>query len=327
PNTKPVIQSKDVVSYIRSKSQPNLVEVHPIGAVTLDNKGQELTEMIDLHHSGAIAFSDGNKPIWHSDVFLKSLQYLQLFDGLLIDHPEDLHLTHSGQMNEGVVSTTLGLKGIPKLAEEVNVERDLKILEYTGGKLHLAHITSPASVDLIRQAKAKGLHVTCDVAFYHLILDDSLLTSFDTNLKVNPPLRTSSDIDALWAGLADGTIDVIVSEHTPQDIESKNLEFDLAEFGMIGLETFFGALNNANRLSMEELVYKFTQRPREVLGMKVPVIEKGATANLTVFDPGIEWEFKEKDIRSKSKNSPFINQRLKGKAVAVFNKNQFILNQ
>lgn len=326
PNTKPAIQTKDVVGYIRAKAAGQLVEIHPIASVTVDNKGQELTEMIDLHHSGAVAFSDGERPIWHSDVFLKSLQYLQLFDGLLIDHPEDLHLTHSGQMNEGIVSTTLGLKGIPKIAEEVIVERDLKILEYTGGKLHVARITSPVSVALIRKAKEKGLKVTCDTAFYHLLLDDSMLTTFDTNLKVNPPLRTMADIDALWSGVADGTIDVIVTDHNPQDSESKNLEFDLADFGMIGLETFFGSLNKNSRLPLYDLIEKFAQRPREILGISMPVIEEGSEANLTVFDPTVEWEFTEKDIRSKSRNSPFIRKGLKGKVRAVFNKSKFVIH-
>ncbi|MFL5730836.1 MAG: dihydroorotase, partial [Cytophagaceae bacterium] len=247
PNTNPVIQSKDVISYIKTKSASTLIDIFPIAAITHQCKGEELTEMIDLHHGGAIAFSDGNKPIWHSDVLYKALQYIQTFGGLLIEHAEDRYLTIGGQMNEGKVSTMLGLKGIPKISEELIVERDLKMLEYSGGRIHFSHISSPKSLDMIRSAKRKGLQVTCDIAVYQLVFDDSQLTGFDTNLKVNPPLRAKEDIKYFWKAIEDDTIDVIVTDHNPQDEESKNTEFDVAEFGMIGLETAFAAFNTFNK--------------------------------------------------------------------------------
>jgi dihydroorotase len=328
PNTNPIIQSKDVVSYIKNKASETLIDIHPIAAVTLDTKGEELTEILDLHYGNAIAFSDGNEPLWHSDVLYKALQYLQTFDGLLINHAEDKMLTRSGQMNEGKVSTMLGLKGIPKIAEELMVERDLKILEFAGGRIHFSHISSPKSLDMIRTAKKKGLNVTCDIAVYQLVLDDSLLSGFDTNYKVNPPLRGKEDLKFFWKALADDTIDAIVSDHNPQDEESKNLEFDLADFGMIGLETAFGALMMGNKdMKLEQLLEKITYTPRRILRLRFPKIEEGETANLTLFDPNKEWTFDKTYIQSKSKNTPFVGRKLKGKAIAVFNKGKFVINE
>lgn len=329
PVTKPVIQSKDVIGYIKGKSRDQLVEVYPAAAVTLERQGKELSEMMDLHYAGAVAFTDGDRPLWHADILLKSLQYLQAFDGLLIEHAEELELTHHGQMNESIESALLGLKGIPKIAEELIVERDLNVLKYTGGKIHFAHVSSPGSIERIREAKHQGLNVTCDIAVYQLILDDSMLGSFDTNLKVNPPLRSKEDIGLFWKALQEGVIDAVVSDHIPQDEESKNMEFDLAEFGIIGLETAFALLrtHSEGKMSVEELVEKITVNPRKILKLEMPVIAEGQEANLTVFDPDFEWTFSEKDIRSKSKNTPFVGARLKGKAVAVFNKGRYIVNQ
>jgi dihydroorotase len=318
PNTKPPVQTKDAVSYIRTRTANSLVTIYPIASVTLGNKGEELTEMIDLHTAGAVAFTDGDKPIWHTDVLLKALQYTQTFEGLVINHAEDKLLTHGAQMNESLVSTRLGLRGFPKLAEELMVSRDLQILEYTGGRLHFAHVSSPASLDLIRVAKKKGLNVTCDIAVYQLILDEELLTGFDTNYKLNPPLRSKQDIEMYWKAIADGTIDVIVSDHIPQDIECKNLEFDLADFGIIGLETMFAVLNTNNKnIAMDKLISKFTQVPRNILKIKLPKLQEGAVAELTVFDAEEAWVYEEKNIKSKSKNSPFIGQTLKGRVKAV----------
>jgi len=228
PNTNPVIQTKNEVSYILSGNDNQLVSIYPIGAVTEDTKGEELTEMIDLNASGARAFSDGKNPVWHTDILLKSLLYLQKFDGLLINRPEDTMLTRLGSMNEGVNSTILGLRGMPKLGEELMIDRDIKILEYAGGRIHFSNISTEESVNLIRKAKKTGLRLSCDVAAHQLVLDDSALMEFDTNFKVNPPLREEKDLKALKKGLDDGTIDVIVSSHTPQDEENKKLEFDLA---------------------------------------------------------------------------------------------------
>ncbi|WMJ74454.1 dihydroorotase [Cytophagaceae bacterium ABcell3] len=328
PDTNPPIHTKDVLAYVKTKAEKALVDVYPVAAVTLNLKGEELSEMIDLHHEGAVAFSDGTKPVWHSDVLLKTLQYLQKFNGLLINHAEDKLLSHSGQMNEGKVSTRLGLKGLPKLAEELMVERDLRILEYAGGKIHFAHVSSPVSLELIKAAKKKGLQVTCDIAAYQLALSDAELSSFDTNLKVNPPLRTASDIKAFWKAIDNNTIDVIVSDHSPQDIESKFLEFDLAEFGMIGLETAFAVVNTWNKtLSVEDIIDKIALAPRKILGLPIPDIAEGAPANLTVFNADAEWEFGKKHIKSKSANSPFVGKKLKGHAVAVFNKGRYFVNE
>jgi dihydroorotase len=328
PNTNPVIQTKDVISYIKSKSANTILDIFPIAALTLGNKGEELTEMIDLHHGGAVAFSDGNKPVWHSDVLYKALQYIQSFEGLLIEHAEDRYLSGGGQMNEGKVSTTLGLKGLPKISEELIVERDLKILEYSGaGRIHFSHVSSPKSLDMIRSAKKRGLNVTCDVAVYQLVFDDSQLTGFDTNLKVNPPVRSKEDLKYFWKAIEDDTIDVIVTDHNPQDEESKNTEFDQAEFGMIGLETAFAAFNTFNKdIKLEKFLEKVTVTPRRILKLYSPKIEEGEPANLTLFDPNKEWVYSKENIRSKSKNSPFIGKKLKGKVVAVFNKNKYLLN-
>lgn len=323
PNTTPPIQTKESVEYIKSKTRTNLVDVYPVASLTVNNKGEELTEILDMHHSGAIAFSDGTKPIWHSDLLLRALLYMQPIDSQLIVHAEDKYLSHGGQMNEGKTSTMLGLKGIPKISEEISVERDLSILFYTGGKIHFAHISSPRSLELIKDAKKKGLNVTCDIAAYQLAMDDTLLNTFDTNFKVNPPLRTRKDIDQFWKYLADGTIDVIVSDHQPQDSESKELEFDQADFGMIGLETAFSLINSFNsKVDTGKLIEKITTAPRKVLGIAIPEIKEGASANLTVFDLQQEWTLSTDKLRSKSVNTPLLGKNLKGRAVAVINNKQ-----
>ncbi|MTI32534.1 dihydroorotase [Xanthovirga aplysinae] len=318
PNTIPVIQSKNDLSYIKALNPYSLTQLHPIAAVTINSEGKELTEMIDLHQSGAIAFSDGEKTLWNTDIVLKTLQYLQKFDGLLMNRPEDRLLTQFGTMNEGINSTLLGLKGMPRLAEEIAINRDLQLLEYAGGKIHFSNISSAHSVELIRRAKAKGLEVSCDVAAYQLIFDDSSLTSFDTNFKVNPPLREKLDIEALKQGLLDGTIDAIVSNHMPQDQESKKLEYDLAEFGMIGLQTVLPLLIQSG-LELEMLIEKISLAPRKLLQLNQPEVKEGEQANLTLFAPNAEWEYNEKNNASLSSNSPLLGQRLTGKAVGVFN--------
>ncbi len=320
PNTQPVIQSKNELAYLKNHNQHHLVTIHPIAAITIDTEGKELTEMIDLHTHGAVAFSDGEKPIWHSDILVKTLQYLQKFNGLLINRPEDLMLTRFGTMNEGISSTMLGLRGMPALAEEMMIRRDLDFLEYAGGKIHFSTISSAKSVDLIRKAKQKGLQVTCDIAAHQIAFDDEALMEFDTYLKVNPPFRGKQDVKALLIGLQDGTIDTVVSDHQPQDEESKNLEFDQAEFGALGLETLFGVLNTYQQkhLSLEELVNKITHQPRQILNLPPVSIKVGAPANLTLFDAQKKWTVSEKDFQSKSNNSPFLGKTLTGKPIAVF---------
>jgi dihydroorotase len=319
PNTTPCVQTKNEVSYLIKGNDTQLVQIHALAAVTKSNKGEELTEMIDLHEAGAVAFTDGLKPIWHTDILLKSLQYLQKFNGLLIDHPEDIWLNLFGQMHEGINSTRLGLKGMPRIAEDIAVNRNLELLAYAGGRLHFSRLSSGRAVELIRLAKKK-LNVSCDIAIYQPLLDDTVLFDFNTNFKVNPPLREKQDNDALIKGLKDGTIDVLISGHTPHEEESKNLEFDIADFGMINLQTFASNLVTLSQaVDIEVLIEKVTTNPRKLLGLDVPKIDVEEKANLTLFDPNKAWTFDEKVNLSKSRNSPWINKEIKGKAVAVFN--------
>jgi dihydroorotase len=327
PNTHPTIQSKNEVSYVTANNESRLVQIHALAAVTKNCKGEELTEMIDLHEAGAIAFTDGLKPVWHTDIFLKSLQYLQKFDGLLIDQPEDIWLNMFGQMHEGVTSTMLGLKGMPRIAEEVAISKNLELLGYAGGRLHFAKLSTAKAIDLIRNAKKKGLNVSCDIAAYQPLYTDEVLNDFETNYKVNPPLREKADQDALIKGLKDGTIDVLVSNHVPHEVESKFLEFDLSEFGLINLQTFASQLVSLSRwIEIEELIEKVTDAPRKLLKVQPVIIDVDTKANLTLFDPNSEWVFTPDLNYSKAKNSPWLGNTLKGKVVAVFNNSKHWLD-
>ncbi len=337
PNTQPVIDAKGTLGYVRRMAEGQPVSIHVIAAITQKAAGENFTDMLDLYHAGAVAFSDGTHPLQNPDLLLKTLQYLQPIGGLLMNRPEETMLTRYGQMHEGVQSTRLGLKGIPALAEEIMIERDLRLLDYVTRvetraeqegqirfppALHFSTISTARSVELIRRAKAEGMPVSCDVAVHQLVFDDSALTGFDTNLKVNPPLRGADDVAALWAGLADGTIDAIVSDHQPQDAESKNVEFDMAEFGMIGLETVFGAVMTHNRgLSLTQLIEKLTTRPRQLLRLPAVTIAEGEPARLTLFDPASSWTFSE--TRSKSQNSPFLGQTLKGRVLGTLHQGRY----
>jgi dihydroorotase len=327
PNTHPTIQSKNEVSYVTANNESRLVQIHALAAVTKNCKGEELTEMIDLHEAGAIAFTDGLKPVWHTDIFLKSLQYLQKFDGLLIDQPEDIWLNMFGQMHEGVTSTMLGLKGMPRIAEEVAISKNLELLGYAGGRLHFAKLSTAKAIDLIRNAKKKGLNVSCDIAAYQPLYTDEVLNDFETNYKVNPPLREKADQDALIKGLKDGTIDVLVSNHVPHEVESKFLEFDLSEFGLINLQTFASQLVSLSRwVEIEDLIEKMTDAPRKLLKVQPVIVDVDTKANLTLFDPNREWVFTPESNYSKAKNSPWLGNKLKGKVVAVFNNSKHWLD-
>jgi dihydroorotase len=327
PNTQPAVQTKNEISYITRGNAGRLVGIYPMAAVTKNCKGEELTEMIDLHEAGAIAFTDGLKPLWHTDILLKSLQYLQKFDGLLIDLPEDIWLNMFGQMHEGIQSTMLGLKGMPRVAEEIVVSKNLEILGYAGGRLHLSKLSTAKSVDLVRSAKKK-MKITCNIASYQPLLDDKCVAGFETSYKVNPPLREKADQDALIKGIRDGTIDVICSGHVPQDEESKKMEFDQAEFGMINLQTFAANLVALMRwVDYTTLIERVTANPRRLLNLEVPGIETDAVANLTLLDPGIEWILDDSTNRSRSKNSPWWGKKITGKAVAVFNNSRFWTDQ
>lgn len=317
PNNNPVTQSKNDVNYLKRTSHP-IVSVYPYAAVTLETSGEELTEMIDLHEAGAVGFTDGLQPIWHSDILMKCLQYLQKFNGLLLNKAEDKFLTQFGVMHEGKQSTMLGMKGIPDLAEELMVIRDLELLKYTGGRLHFSTISTAKSLALIRSARKEGMEVTCDMASYQTAFVDDDLVTFDTNLKVQPPFRGNADRRALLRGLKDGSIDVIVSNHIPQDVESKKLEFDLAEFGVNSLQTVAADISSLSKhVEMDVLLDKISVRPREILDIHVPVIREGESADLTLFDPNAEWNLDKKTNLSKSENSPYWGKKMKGRVRMV----------
>lgn len=328
PNTEPVVQHKEAITFLKTKAAFYPVSLHPIAALTQDAKGEDLTELYDLHQGGAIAFSDGLKSTRHEGVLLRALQYVQPFDGLIINLPSMAHIGKGGQMHEGETSVRMGMKGIPSLTETMAIQRDLALLDYTGGKIHFSCISSKEGVALVRQAKAKGYRVTCDVTAHHLYFTDEDLTSFDTNLKVRPPFRSKADREALWHGIADDTIDAICTNHHPLAVEAKQLEFDLAESGMLAFETAFSALCMArpDYVSIEKIVEKLTTAPRRILKLNQPQLLEGKLACLTIFDENHVWTFQEKHLYSKSKNSPFIGQSLKGKVIATAHKGQLLFH-
>ncbi|MCF8423818.1 MAG: dihydroorotase [Bacteroidia bacterium] len=323
--TNPPLHNKAQIEYVVNRAKGNLVDVLPIGTLSYNQEGKDLSEMYDMKLSGAAAFSDYKKTAKDAGLILRALQYSQNINSFIIAHCDDKTISHDGLVNEGVMSTKLGLKGIPALAEEIMLQRNIQILEYTGGKMHIPTISTKGSVELIKKAKAKKLNITCGVAAYNLLLDDSELEGFDTNYKVNPPLRTKEDIDALKKGIADGTIDVIVSDHNPQDIESKDLEFDLADNGMVGLESCFGVLNMAlsSKLSLENIIDALTKNPRSILGLDTVSVKEGAEANLTLFNPTKKYVFGKSHLVSSNKNSGIIGKELKGGVIGVVNNNQY----
>jgi dihydroorotase len=320
PNTIPPVHSKAEIEYLLNRAQKNLVDVYPLGAISHKREGKDLAEMYDMYLSGAKAFTDGNRPVQDAGLMERALLYAQGFDGLVFSYPEDTAIAGKAKVNEGEISTLLGMKGIPSLAEELMIARDLYLAEYTGSKIHFNTISTTRSVELIREAKRKRLEVTCDVAAYHLVLTDEALINFDSLYKVKPPLRTQDDVDSLIEGLNDGTIDAIVSQHTPQEVEFKDVEFEVAEYGMIGLQTAFSLALKAG-LDLSLIVQKLAVNPREILNIAVPVIDEGQPANMILLDPDAEWEYSKKNNRSKSYNSPFLGQNLIGKVLLTLNNN------
>lgn len=320
PNTDPALHTKSEILYVKNKAKDLPVHCYPIGAVSQGCEGKDMAELFDMHAAGAVAFSDGKRAVQDAGLLLRALQYAKAFNGLIINVPHHKTIAAGGQMHEGLMSTSLGLKGLPALAEELMVQRDLSLLEYSGGRLHIHLISTAKSVALVRAAKKAGLPVTCSVAVANLCFTDGKMADFDSNWKVVPPLRGDSDVKALLEGLMDGTIDFICSNHTPWHEEAKNLEFTYADFGMIGLETTFALCQTflSNTLSIRDLVEKLSLAPRRVLGLDVPQITVGQRAEITVFDPDAEWVLEAKDIRSKSKNTPFIGQTFKGRVLGVF---------
>ena len=327
PNTEPVIQSKNDVSYLIRATEKMLVDFVPLGAITRNTKGLELTEMLDLSEAGAEGFTDGCQPIWHSGILTKALQYLQKINKVLINQSHDPYLSFEGVVSEGVNSTLKGLKGIPHLSEELAISRDLDILRYAGGRLHFSTLSTTKGVDLIRKAKKEGLNVTADVAAHHLVFTDATVSDIDSKYKVFPPFRLEKDRKALVKGLADGTIDCIVSDHQPFEEDMKKQEFDLAAFGSTGLETSFSVAlkGTVDKLDVEQLVKAFSINPRKILGLHVPKIEKNEKVNLTVFDTDTKWNYG--STKSKSVNSAFLGDELSGRVAAVLNNSEVYINQ
>lgn len=322
-NSFPVTDSKGHIKFLKSKAEKNAVNLYPIGALTLGSKGADLAELYDMQSEGAVSFYDYKAPVANANLLKIALQYAQGFQGLVQSFPFEKSVARNGMVNEEVNSTRLGLKGIPALSEELQIIRDLYILEYTGGRLHIPTISTQKSVQLIRDAKKKGLEVSCSVAIFNLSLTDAVLKTFDTNYKLLPPLRTAADNKALLKGLKDGTIDGVTSDHNPIDVEHKKTEFDQAYFGSIGLEGCYAALNIL--LGVEESVKALTGLKR---AFNIPnhKIEEGATAELSLFNPEGTWEFSEKDIYSTSKNAALVGAQLKGKPYGILANNQLVLN-
>ncbi|CAM3856331.1 dihydroorotase family protein [Mucilaginibacter galii] len=325
PDTQPPVHSKTEVAYLVNKTKENLVDVYPLGTISHQREGKDMAEMYDMYLSGAKAFTDGKRPVKDAGLMERALLYAQGFNALVFSYPEDVAIAGKAKVHEGVVSTLLGMKGIPSLAEELMIARDLYLAEYTGSAIHFSTISTARSVALIGEAKRKGLRVTCDVAAHHLILTDEALLGFDSLYKVKPPLRTQTDIDALLQGLTDGTIDAIVSQHTPHEIEFKEMEFETAEYGMIGLQTTFSLALQAG-LPVELIVEKLAINPRKILNVSAVVLEEGQPANFVVFNTDDTWTFDKQNNRSKSANSPFLGQNLKGKILLTCNNKQVYTN-
>ena len=319
PNTQPVTQNKTGVQYIKNHHTTQAVALHPIGAVTKNTEGKELTEMFEMRKTGAIAFGDGTKSIQSAGLLIKAMQYVNAFDGIIIQLPDDHSVAPHGLMHEGIVSTQVGLPGKPAIAEEIMVARDIELLRYTNSTLHLTGISLSTSVEMIRKAKKEGLNITCSTTPYHLVFTDmSLQKGYDTNLKVNPPLRTEKDRQALVAAVKDGTIDCITTHHIAQNKDAKICEFEYAGIGMLGLESAFGILGMAG-LEIDEILNSICFNPRKIFAIESS-ISVGQKADITFFNDQAEWIFNNTDIKSKSSNSAFIGTLMKGEVIgSIFN--------
>ena len=330
PNTNPAIHTRDVVEFILKRAAPLPVDVYPIACVSKERAGKELTEMADLVEGGAVAFSDDGSPVYDAGLMRRALEYSSMLGVPIINHMEEKTLNPNGHMFEGDVSSRLGIPGIPCLSEEVMIARDILLAQFTGGHVHVAHISTRGAVELVREAKAKGISITSEVCTHHFTLTDEAVeaTQFSTHTKMHPPLANRDSMEAMKEGLKDGTIDAICTDHAPHATFEKEVEFIEAPFGILGLETAWGLtvreLVAPGVLTMAEAVRKVTVEPYQILNLPLPRIEVGAPANVTIFDADTRWVFKEEHIRSKSKNTPFLQEELIGKAWAIYNKGQFI---
>ena len=322
PETEPYLDTKADISYIKSNSKDFVTKIHPLGCLTKEAKSKKLADLFEMFESGAVGFYDFKRPITNSNLIKIALQYVQNFNGLVISFPYEKSLCPNGQMHEGQISTNYGLKGIPTISEEIMLKRDLKILEYTGGKIHIPCISTQESVKLIREAKKNKLNVTCSVSINNLFFNDDKLKDFDTRFKVLPPIRSEEHRKALIKGLKDGIIDFVTSDHTPIDIDKKKTDFENSLFGSTGLESLYGALNSLFDLNT---TIDILTRRKDTFGIEKSSINEGQTACLSLFNPNIEYEFLKENIISKSKNSCFIGSKLKGKALGIISNNSIRL--
>jgi dihydroorotase len=329
PNTQPVLSTKSVIEYVLRRAGGNAVNIHPIGAATQNAEGKELAEMLDMRQHGAIAFSDGWKPVQHANLMLKALEYVKAFNGTIMQLPVDAALSSGGLMNEGVVSTGLGMAGIPSLAETIMLHRDIELVRYTASRLHVTGISTAESVEMIRKAKAEGLKITCSVTPYHIALTDEALKGYDSVYKVSPPLRSKKDRLALIAGLKDGTVDCIASHHRPHEWDAKAKEFEYAADGMAIQEISFNVLWNTlkEHITIERLIEALTIIPRDIFGLETREIKKGNTAALTIFTLDEDHTLNSGNVRSMGKNNPFTGEKLSGKVLGIINNNQLHLNK
>ncbi len=329
PNTEPAIDSAEIVNFIKEKASLHLVDVYPVGAATLKREGEVIAPMAELHEAGVIGFSDDGVAIKSASVLRRALEYSSMYNVPIIEHCEDESLT-GGAMNEGVNSTMLGLPPVPAVSEDIIVGRDILMAEYTGGKIHIAHISTATAVEMVRQAKKKNLPVTAEVTPHHFTLTDDAVKSYDANAKMSPPLRTQKDVDAMLEGLKDGTIDVIASDHAPHAIEEKETEFQYAPNGIVGLETevalTLSELYHKKILTLEQVVEKLSINPRKICNIPIPQFEVGESADFTILDLNLVWTVDIKEFKSKSKNSPFDKRLLTGKSVGVINNGKLFYN-
>ncbi|CAN5775145.1 dihydroorotase [soil metagenome] len=325
PNTNPVVSSKSQVEYITAKAAKLAVNIYPIASITKNAEGKELSEMYDMYASGAISFSDGIQPVQSPGVLLKALQYVLAINATIIQLPDDRSISKAGLMNEGIISTQLGLPGRPAIAEELMIARDIELLKYTGSKLHITGVSTQKGIELILAAKKEGLQITCSVTPYHCWFCDEDLVGYDSNLKVDPPLRTWKDMMAVRNSVKEGLVDCIASHHMPGHWDDKTCEFEYAKNGMIALETLFGVMNSLPG-NLVQLVEQLSVAPRKIFGLPIPVIKEGEPASLSLFDPAANYIFEESMIRSKSHNSPFIGKKLKGKVIGIINKGKTVIN-
>lgn len=332
PNTSPVIDNEAVVTYVKTKAEKvGYVNVYPIGAISKGLEGKELAEIGELKFAGAVAISDDGRPVVSSGLMRRAMEYADMFDMTVISHCEDISLADGGHMNEGFMSTYLGLRGITRAAEEVMVSRDILIAEATGTAIHIAHVSTRGSVELVRQAKKRGVRVTCETCPHYFTLTENVVEGFNTNAKMNPPLRTSDDVEAIKEGLKDGTIDCIVTDHAPHHIDEKNCEFALALNGIVGFETSLGLgiqyLVKTGVLTINELIRKMSVNPSSILGLNKGNLKINNTADIIIFDPDKEWTVDVSKLYSKSKNSPYDGYKLAGKPEYVIVNGEMVVNQ